>query len=55
MNMIVSEARMVQSLSNLPVHDALSLTDGGIQAHIQLNDQLYTLRITKAGKLILTK
>ena len=24
-------------------------------AHIRLNDQLYTLRITRAGKLILTK
>ena len=39
----------------LPVHDAQSLTRGGIQAHIVLMGQVYTLRITKAGKLILTK
>lgn len=39
----------------LPVHDAAELTDGGSLAHIRLEDQLYTLRITRAGKLILTK
>jgi len=38
-----------------PVHQASDLTNGGILAHIQLADQLYTLRITRAGKLILTK
>jgi len=26
-----------------------------VQAHIVLGDQVYTLRITRAGKLILTK
>lgn len=39
----------------LPLHDAQSLTEGGNQAFIKLRDQLYTLRITRAGKLILTK
>lgn len=38
-----------------PCHMAEELTDGGNTAHIQLGDQLYTLRITRAGKLILTK
>ena len=38
-----------------PVYDARDLTEGGTQAQIQLDDQLYTLRITRAGKLILTK
>lgn len=38
-----------------PVHDARNLTDGGNQARIVLGDQVYTLRITRAGKLILTK
>ncbi|SFL17848.1 hemin uptake protein HemP [Shimia haliotis] len=38
-----------------PVHDAQILTGSNGLAHIQLNDQLYTLRITRAGKLILTK
>ncbi len=55
MNMIVTTPRMGQPVSSLPLHDATDLTAGGIQAQIRLNDQVYTLRITKAGKLILTK
>jgi hemin uptake protein HemP len=39
----------------LPSHDARDLTAGGTQAQIQLDGQVYTLRITRAGKLILTK
>jgi hemin uptake protein HemP len=39
----------------VPVHDAQQLTEGGVQARIVLNGQVYTLRITRAGKLILTK
>ncbi len=39
----------------LPVHEATELTKGGNLALIRHNDQLYTLRITRAGKLILTK
>ncbi len=38
-----------------PVHSATELTDGGTQAQILLNGQVYYLRITRAGKLILTK
>ncbi len=38
-----------------PVYDAQTLTQGGGIARIRLGDQLYTLRITRAGKLILTK
>lgn len=38
-----------------PVHEATALTQGGTLAHIRLNDQTYALRITRAGKLILTK
>lgn len=38
-----------------PVHRAEDLTQGGQVAHIRLGDQLYTLRITRSGKLILTK
>lgn len=41
--------------SEPPLHDANDLTRGGNLAYIQLADQLYTLRITRAGKLILTK
>ena len=39
----------------LPAHDARALTQGGNLAQIALDGQLYTLRITRQGKLILTK
>ena len=39
----------------IPRHDAMVLTQGGDTAQIVLRDQEYTLRITRAGKLILTK
>lgn len=45
----------VTALQRLPEHDAESLTAGGNQALIILGDQVYNLRITRAGKLILTK
>jgi hemin uptake protein HemP len=38
-----------------PRHDARALTDGGKAAEIALDGKTYTLRITRAGKLILTK
>lgn len=38
-----------------PVYDALTLTEGGRLAHIRLDGKVYTLRITRANKLILTK
>ncbi|RJE81693.1 hemin uptake protein HemP [Paracoccus sp. JM45] len=40
---------------HLPLHDAAQLTKGGNQALIVLDEQVYQLRITRAGKLILTK
>ncbi len=40
---------------DVPCHDALSLTGGGTAARIVLKGQVYALRITRAGKLILTK
>lgn len=42
-------------LARIPQHDATELTRGGNQALIILDDQIYQLRITRAGKLILTK
>jgi len=39
----------------LPTYSAQDLTKGADQAQIVLGDQTYTLRITRAGKLILTK
>lgn len=40
---------------SLPQHEATHLTKGGHLALITLNDQIYALRITRQGKLILTK
>ncbi|WP_293576952.1 hemin uptake protein HemP [Phaeobacter sp.] len=38
-----------------PTYHAEELARGGNQARILLNGQIYSLRITRAGKLILTK
>lgn len=40
---------------DLPTYDAQHLVMDGDQARIVLDDKVYTLRITRAGKLILTK
>lgn len=45
----------VQVRLQAPLYDATTLTEGGHLAQIALADQIYTLRITRAGKLILTK
>lgn len=39
----------------VPMHRAEALTRGGTLANIELSGQVYSLRITRAGKLILTK
>ena len=38
-----------------PNHDARVLTAGGVEAEIRLDGVRYVLRITRQGKLILTK
>ncbi len=43
------------ALASKPVFDARLLTGEDGLAQIVLDDKVYTLRITKAGKLILTK
>lgn len=53
MNALVSDAFLMAS--PVPVHDATALTGGGALARIVLNGQVYALRITRQGKLILTK
>jgi|TARA_B110000977_G_scaffold108356_1_gene141045 hemin uptake protein HemP len=40
---------------NIPIYSAYDLMQDGDVAQIVLGDQTYTLRITRAGKLILTK
>lgn len=41
--------------STMPTYAASDLTEGGDLAQIVLDGQVYTLRITRANKLILTK
>ncbi|MGR3513566.1 MAG: hemin uptake protein HemP [Paracoccaceae bacterium] len=53
--MSVARELPVRPEDKLPVYDTTDLTKGGDLAKIKLEDQFYTLRITRAGKLILTK
>jgi len=48
-------ATKIETVPRLPVYDAKDLITTGTQANIVLGDQVYVLRITRAGKLILTK
>lgn len=45
----------LRPLPGVPVHRAQDLTAGGALAQIELDGKVYALRITRAGKLILTK
>lgn len=54
-DMRLSRDGAVEVPGAIPVHNAEELTGGGTQARIVLGDQVYSLRITRAGKLILTK
>ena len=49
------EEQMLPTVKKLPTYGAKSLTKGMDQAQIILGNQIYTLRITRAGKLLLTK
>ncbi|GGD23124.1 hemin uptake protein HemP [Sinisalibacter lacisalsi] len=44
-----------QQADTVPRHRAEDLLGGCGEARIVLGDQVYTLRVTRAGKLILTK
>ncbi|MGH1423310.1 MAG: hemin uptake protein HemP [Pseudooceanicola sp.] len=48
-------ARTANGPLQAPLHQAGALMDGGTLARIEHEGQVYTLRITRAGKLILTK
>lgn len=52
---LISETAHQARLNQPPMHAARDLTQGGTLAQIDLDGQIYTLRITRAGKLILTK
>ncbi len=47
--------RSIDSTDGTAVYDARDLIVNGLKAEIVLDGQTYTLRITRAGKLILTK
>ncbi|MBP7002914.1 MAG: hemin uptake protein HemP [Amaricoccus sp.] len=49
------EPRPVREAVAVPAHDARVLTGGGVEARILLDGTPYVLRITRLGKLILTK
>ena len=49
------ETRIHHELDERPCHDARLLTEGGNEAEIRLDGMRYVLRITRQGKLILTK
>lgn len=55
MNIRTESALNGTPVNELPRYNARILTLGGDLAEIQLDHQVYRLRITKAGKLILTK
>lgn len=55
MSLIPPQETLRPAPNALPTYSAEDLTKGGDQAQIVLGTQIYTLRITRAGKLILTK
>lgn len=46
---------VISDTDMLPTFDARDLVQDGAQARIVLDGQTYFLRVTRAGKLILTK
>lgn len=49
------KTRAVDQADDTAIYDARDLISNGVKAEIVLDGQTYTLRITRAGKLILTK
>ncbi|WP_420394984.1 hemin uptake protein HemP [Nioella sp.] len=53
---MTAQIPLPQSLTqSAPVHSADDLLGDSRVAYIALEDQVYTLRLTRAGKLLLTK
>lgn len=57
MNVMTKVPRPTQpkEAPRIDTYDARELVKDGVQACIVLDEQMYYLRITRAGKLILTK
>lgn len=51
----MSRKHVAQNPGVSVIHDARELVPDGVSALIDLDGQVYVLRITRAGKLILTK
>lgn len=51
----MGEVKADPETPSVPVHMARDLTGGADRARIVLDEKVYDLRITRAGKLILTK
>ena len=51
----VPEPTTAPDVQPVDTYDARALIKNGVQASIVLDGQIYCLRITRAGKLILTK
>ncbi|PRY93810.1 hemin uptake protein HemP [Hasllibacter halocynthiae] len=51
----MSDAPRTSEVAGVPIHRAEHLLLGRGEARIVLGEQVYTLRLTRAGKLILTK
>lgn len=51
----LTERQAPTDTNSVPIYDAELLVDGGRKAAIVLGEQIYTLQITKQGKLLLTK
>lgn len=50
-----SAAQIAETVESHPAYDARRLVDQSGKAQILLDGQAYTLRITRQGKLLLTK
>lgn len=55
MNALAPTRTLAAEPVTIPVHDARELTANTDRARIVLDGKVYDLRITRAGKLILTK
>ena len=51
----VPKAKVLSPPQNIEAYDAREIIKNGVQVCLVLDEQTYFLRITRAGKLILTK
>lgn len=51
----VPKPKLAPAVKQIDTYDARDIVKDGVQACIVLDEQTYYLRITRAGKLILTK